>query len=740
MARYIGKELTRVEGVAKVTGKAKYAAEYAVPNLAYGFIVLGTVAKGRITAIDAHEAERAPGVRRVLTHLNAPRLGPKTPTEEPPPKGGRPPEEDKSFRPLQSDRIFFNAQPVALVVADTFEQARYGARLVKVTYDAEKPSTDTEALRGRARVPSKAQPPKRRGDPDAALKSAAFKVDAEYRIPIEHHNPMEPHGAVAFWEGGKLTVFDKSQEVYNDRKHLAASFGVPEEDVTVVSPFVGGAFGSSLRPNYYPSLTAMAARELKRPVKVVYTRTQMFTGHGYRPYTIQRVALGADRSGKLTAIVHDVVHNTSTFEEFSDNTTSFPRRVYACPNLYAPVRIVDTDLNTPTWMRAPGAVSGMFALECAMDELAYALEMDPLELRLANYAETDPETGLPFSSKALRECYRLGAEKFGWKTRKPAPRSMRDGRLLVGWGTATGVWGAFLSPATVRITLKADGTARVASATSDIGPGTYTAMTIIAAEYLGIPPAKITFELGDTRLPRAPSEGGSKTTASVGSAVQSAAQAVAAKLLELANEDGASPLKGVAPAEVELFDGRLRKTGDASRSVPVADLLRRHNLPEITETHESVPSKDREKYSTLAHGAQFVEVKVDPDLGIVRVTRAVEVTASGRIINPLTSHSQEMGGVVWGIGMALTEATEIDHRYGRIMNPNLQHYHVPVNADVHEIETVFVEEDDRIASPLGVKGMGELGMVGIPAAIANAVFHATGKRVRELPITPDKLL
>ena len=739
MAAYIGKPRSRVEGVAKVTGKAKYAAEYAVPNLAYGFIVLGTVAKGRIRAIDAGDAERAPGVVRVFTHENAPKLGPKASKEEPPPKG-QAQEEDKSFRALQSDRIYFNAQPVALVVAETFEQARYASRLVKVTYDPEKPSTDTEAVRDRARLPSKGPAPKTRGNPREALRNAAVKIEAEYRIPMEHHNPMEPHAAIAFWEGDRLTVYDKSQEVYNDRKQLASSFGVPEENVTVLSPFVGGAFGSSLRPNYYPVLTAMAARELKRPVKVVYTRTQMFTGHGYRPYTIQRVALGADRSGKLAAIVHDVVHNTSTFEEFSDNTTNFPRRLYACPNLDAPVKITDTDLNTPTWMRAPGAVSGMFALECAMDELAYALKIDPLELRLVNYADKDPETGLPFSSKALRECYRLGAEKFGWSRRPLEPRSMRDGRWLVGWGMASGVWGAFLSPATVRITLRADGSARVASATSDIGPGTYTAMTIIAAEYLGIPPERVAFELGDTRLPRAPSEGGSKTTASVGSAVYGAALAVAGRLLALANRDEASPLASAGPSDVELVDGRLRSKADSSKSVPVSEVLSRNGLSEVTETFESVPSKERQSYSTLAHGAQFVEVKVDADLGIVRVTRVIEATASGRIINPTTSHSQEIGGVVWGIGMALTEATEIDHRYGRIMNPNLQHYHVPVNADVHEVETMFVEEDDRIVSPIGVKGMGELGMVGIPAAIANAVFHATGRRIRELPITPDKLL
>ena len=739
MARYIGKEMSRVDGVAKVTGKAKYAAEFAVPNLAYGFIVNGSVAKGTITAIDTQEAERASGVIRVFTHLNTPKLGPKTATEQAPPRAAQ--EEDKSFRALQSDRIFFNAQPVALVVAETYEQARYAARLVKVSYNAEKHNTDTEAVRANARVPAQPGPPsKPRGNPEEAMRNAAVKVEAEYRIPIEHHNPMEPHGAIAFWEKDKLTIFDKTQGVYTLRTYLASSFGVPEENVSVVSPFVGGAFGSALRANYYPALTAMAARELKRPVKVVYTRTQMYTGHGYRPCTIQKMALGAEKDGKLSAMIHEAVHNTSAFDEFNDNTTGFTRQVYACPNLYAPTKIVDIDLNTPTWMRAPGAVSGMFALECAMDELAYELKIDPLELRLINYAETDPESGKPWSSKALRECYKLGAEKFGWKDRYAEPRSMRDGRLLVGWGMATGVWGAFQMPAAAQVTLKADGTARVASATSDIGPGTYTVMTMIAAEFLGLEMERVEFELGDTKFPKAPSQGGSWTTSSVGSAVRGAALAIGAKLLELANKDANSALKGAAATDVEMLDGRLQLKSDTSRFVRIADVMKRNRLTELTETYESKPSPERKNYALLAHGAQFIEVKVDPDVGTIRVTRAIEVTACGKIINPKASHSQEIGGVVWGIGMALQEATEIDHRYGRIMNPNLQHYHVPVNADVLEIETMFVEEDDKVVNPLGVKGMGELGLVGIPAAIANAVFHATGKRVRDLPITPDKLL
>ncbi|MBS1796358.1 MAG: xanthine dehydrogenase family protein molybdopterin-binding subunit [Acidobacteria bacterium] len=724
MARYIGKDMSRVEGVAKVTGKAKYAAEFQVKNLAHGFLATGAIARGTIKSIDTTEAERAPGVIRVFTHLNTPKFNTGS---------------DKSFYALQSDRILFNMQPVALVVAETFEQARFASYLVKVEYNGEPHATDTESLLAKARVPGSRKPTPR-GNPDEAMKTAPVKVAAEYRIQMEHHNPIEPHAAIAHWEGDKLTIFDKTQEVYGVRRHLAKVFGLSEDNVQVVSPFVGGAFGASLRPNYYPSLTAMAARELKRPVKVVYTRSQMYTGYGYRPYTIQKIALGAEKSGKLTAMIHDAVHNTSSYEEFNDNTTSMTRGVYACPNLLATTKLVDTDLSTPTWMRAPGAVSGMFALECALDELAYELKIDPLELRLINYAETDPESGRPWSSKALRECYRLGAEKFGWKKRTMEPRSMRDGRLLVGWGVATGVWGAFQAPASVRVTYRADGTAHVASATSDIGPGTYTVMTMIAAEYLGLKPEQVKFELGDTRFPRAPAQGGSLTTASVGSAVYGAALAIVGKLLTLANADANSPLKAAAAADVELMDGRLRLKNDPSRFVVAADLLKRNNLGEIAETYQSMPSAERNKYATQAHGAQFVEVKVDPDIGKVRVTRIIEVTATGKIMNPKTSHSQELGGIVWGIGMALQEATEIDHRYGRIMNHNLQHYHVPVNADILDYESVFIEEDDQIVNPLGIKGMGELCLVGIPAAIACAVFHATGKRVRELPITPEKLL
>jgi xanthine dehydrogenase YagR molybdenum-binding subunit len=738
MARYIGKEMSRVDGVAKVTGKAKYAAEFKVPNLAYGFIVTSTVGKGTIRSIDIAEASRAPGVIHILTHENYPKPAPPAAPELKPEENRN--VRDRSFRALQSNQIFFNMQPIALVLAESFEQARYAARLVRATYNEEKPMTDLESALDQAKIPNPARAPKPRGNPEAALRAAPVRIEAEYTIPIEHHNPMEPHGAIAFWEGDKLTVFDKTQGVYVVRQHLATSFNIPQENVHVISPFVGGAFGSSLRPNYYPALTAMAARVIKRPVKVVYTRQQMFTGHGYRPNTWQKVSLGAESNGKLTALIHDSRNNSSNFDEYVENTTSMPRTLYACPNAHTSQQFVHRDLSTPAAMRAPGAVSGMFALECAMDELAYALKIDPLELRLINFTDVDPDSGKPYSSKALRECYRLGAEKFGWKNRNPEPRSMRDGRLLVGWGMATGVWGAFQRPASVRIALKADGTAHVSSATADIGPGTYTVMTLIAAEYLGLPAEKVKSELGDTRFPPAPVQGGSFTTASVGSAIYESAQNIRQKLLDLANKDTNSPFKTAKIEDTELLDGKLQIKNNPAQSVDVSLLMRRNNVLELVDIHESKPSPEREKYATGAHGAQFVEVKVDPDTGTVNVTRAIEVTACGKIMNPKTSHSQEIGGVVWGIGMALQEATEIDHRYGRIMNPNLQHYHVPVNADIHEIETMFVEEDDKIVNPLSVKGMGELGMVGIPAAIANAVFHATGKRIRDLPITPDKLI
>jgi xanthine dehydrogenase YagR molybdenum-binding subunit len=712
----------RVDGLAKVTGKAKYIAEFKFANLAYGFFIQSTIAKGKITSIDTTEAERQPGVVKIFSHLNSPRDLKGFETDE---DFG---EKSTPFTPLRSGTILFSGQPIAVVVAETIEQARYAASLVKVTYDKQTHSTDLSKVLDKAY--GRTRPV--RGNPTEAFATSDAKIEAEYTIPIEHHNAMEPHASIASWENNRLTIYDKTQGVQGVRNFLAGIFKIPKEDVTVLSPFVGGAFGAALRPTPNTFLSAMVAREVKRPVKIVYTRRQLSTAHGYRPYSIQKIKIGADKTGKLTSIIHSAVTNTSSHEDFNEDLVGISRSLYACPNVETDGKIAKTDLQTPLWMRAPGTVSGAFALESALDELSYQLKIDPLELRLINYAETDPDNGKPFSSKELKKCYMEAAKKFGWEKRKPEVRATREGNWLVGWGMATGTWGAFLSPSSARVTLKADGTALIESGTTDIGPGTYTTISIIAAKTLGLPIEKVKFVLGDSNLPSAPSQGGSLTTASVGTAVQECSQILHKKLFELAK------FENIKFEDIKIESGKFV---GKEKTMSFVEILKTNGLENLSETHTSKPNYgERGKYSTASHGAQFVEVKVDEELGKIKVTRMVEMTAAGKIINPKGARSQEMGAAVWGIGMALTEETEIDHRYGRIMNPNLGGYHVPVNADVLEIDTSFVEEIDTIVNPLGVKGLGELGLVGIPAAIANAIYHATGKRMRNLPITPEKLI
>lgn len=715
----------RVDGVAKVTGKAKYIAEFKFANLAYGYLVQSTIAKGKILQIDTTEAEKQSGVIKIFTHFNTPKNLVQPGTAE------YFDENSRQHLPLTSDEILFNAQPVALVVAETFEQACFAASLVKVRYD--KSNFETNAAKNLDKGFVLGQSPPDRGNPTEAFAKSDAKVDSKYTIPIEHHNAMEPHASIANWVNNKLTIYDKTQGVSGVRDYLAKVFAFPKENITVLSPFVGGAFGASLRPTPNTFLSALASREIKRPVKLVYARRQLSTAYGYRPFSSQNVKLSAEKSGKLTSIIHESFANTSSFENMNEGISENSRSLYACPNVKTVSKLVKTDLFTPYWMRAPGTVTAMFALESAMDELAYQLKIDPLELRLINYAEVDPDNGKPFSSKELRKCYSEAAKKFGWEKRNPEPRSTKDGNWLVGWGMATGTWGAYLAPSSARVTLKSDGTALVESGTTDIGPGTYTTISIIAAKTLGLPIEKVKFILGDSNLPPAPAQGGSLTTASVGTAVQECSQILLKKLFGLAK------IENTKFEEVKVENGGFVKK-DGSK-ITFTEILNKNNLQQFSETHTTNPDYgERGKYSTASHGAQFVEVKVDEELGIVKVTKVVELTAAGKIINPKGAHSQEMGGVVWGIGMALTEETQVDHRYGRIMNPDLGGYYVPTNADILEVDTGFVEEEDKIVNPLGVKGLGELGMVGIPAAIANAIYHATGKRMRDLPITVEKLL
>jgi xanthine dehydrogenase YagR molybdenum-binding subunit len=731
MAPYIGTPTSRVDGHAKVTGAAKYAGEFAGPDLAYGSVVTSTIAKGRIVSIELSAAMSVEGVIAVLTHKNRPPMaGTDRAYMDDVAPGGSP------FRPLYDDKIKFSGQPIALVLAEDFETAKFAASLVRVKYEEEAYITDLHQRLDEAKPIS--TPPKPRGKADKALAAAPVRHVGEYTIPIEHHNPMELFASTVIWGAdGKLVVYDKTQGVQNVQRYLCSVFKMKADEVRVISPYVGGAFGSGLRPQHQAVLAVLGARALQRSVRLVLTRQQMVT-LGYRPESIERVALGAKADGALDAITHDVIAMTSQYEDFARNDTGWSGALYKCANTRYSHKLAKLDLATPADMRAPGAATGVYALECAMDELAVALKMDPVELRLRNYSDRQQDEDAPYTSKELRECYRQGAEAFGWSKRNAEPRSMRDGGDLVGWGMASGIWEALQMKTAARIVLTANGHAEVACATSDIGTGTYTIMAQVAADLLGLPIDNVSIKLGDSSLPASPVEGGSWMAASVSHAIKNAADAVRKELLALAKKMPDSPLKGAKLDEVTLADGKIVSKQDATRAVSIAD-ARRYGRVDRIEQEKSTSFKSLASYACNAHSAVFAEVKVDEQLGVIRVTRVVSAVAAGRILNTKTAHNQIMGSMIWGIGMALHEETLLDHNFGRIMNANFGEYHVPVNADVHDIKVIFVDEPDDIINPLGIKGLGEIGLVGVAAAIANAVYHATGKRVRDLPITLDKL-
>lgn len=738
MAPYIGSPVSRLDGRAKVTGAAKYAAEFNVPDLVHGSVVTSTIAKGRIRRIDASDALRVEGVLQVLTHENRPPMAASNDAYNDAVAA-----EGRHFRPLYDGAIVFNHQPIAVVLAESWEAARFAASLLRIEYDEELHATDLFTARDKAYALSEdafaLSPAKPRGDAVKALAAAERRHEAEYFSPVEHHNPMEPYAATVIWEGGgKLTVHAKTQGVQNVHHYLCSVFEAKPEDIRVLSRYMGGGFGSGLRPQYETVLAVLAARALERSVRVVLTRQQMY-GLGYRPATIQRIAIGAKPDGTIDAVTHEAIAMTSQYEEFARKDTIWSSVLYKSATARYAHKLTRLDVPTPCDMRAPGAASGIYGLECAMDELAVALKLDPLELRTLAYSDRDQNADLPYTSKELRECYHQGAAAFGWSKRNAEPRSMRDGGDLVGWGMATGVWEALDVPIATRIALTANGHAAVACATSDIGTGTYTVMGQVAAEMLGLPLENIDVKLGDSTLPPSPVEGGSWIASSVSNAIAATAALIREDLLGWARQISGSPLADAKLGDVVLADGSLVLKRDPRRAVSIADAMRQGGVDRI-ERQKTIDSPDDGKHARNTHSAIFAEVKIDEQLGVIRVTRLVSAIAAGRILNPKTARSQILGGMVWGVGMALHEETLIDHSFGRIMNANIAEYHVPTNADVHDLEVIFVDEPDALINPLGLKGLGEIGIVGVAAAIANAVYHATGKRVRALPITLDKLL
>ena len=697
--------MKRVDGRLKVTGAATYSAEFNVKGLVYGVLVAGTIAKGRIKSIDTKKAINAPGVLAVITCFNCPKV-PGYEDAGPNAKG--------PVKIFHDDRILYNGHPIALVLADTFERALYAASLVKAEYIVEKHHTSLKDNITNA-VPPHDDAEYKRGDIDA-WKSAPVKLEQEYLLPSEVHNPMELHGIVARWDtADKITVWTKTQGVKDTQNTISQTFKLPLDNVQVNSKFVGGAFGSALQVWPHEVAALIGAQVVKRPVKLVLSRADMFTSVGYRPHTWQKIGIGATADGKLVGISHQAVGQTSTYEDFFEGPADVSRQLYACPNVYTGNKILSLDVGSPIWMRGPGPATGTFALESAMDELSYALNIDPIELRLRNYAETDPESGHPFSGKNLKDAYKMGAENIGWNERKQTPGSVTKDGWLVGYGVSGGIFGADREPATVKATMMADGRLILQTAVSDIGPGTATAMVSIAAETMGMPVSKIRFDLGDSSLPPAPQQGGSTITSSVGSAVYMACTDLKEKFQQLIGNGGTEK-----PDYVQV--------------------LKQHNLSKLEVITASQAGKEVEKYAMYSWSVHFIKVLVNPATGVVKIDKVTCVADSGRIISPKTARSQIVGGAIMGIGMALTEEAVIDHRYGKVVNNNMADYHVPVNADIPQIDALFVNKPDYNINPIGAKGMGEISLIGMAAAVTNAVYNATGKRVRDLPVTPDKLV
>ena len=775
MNEIIGKPVDRVDGFLKVTGGATYSAEFKVDNLAYGVVVQSTISSGRIKNIDTSKAEKLVGVLAVITYKNAMQLHQLAGGSSDPGSGKL---GEKDLLPLQSDRIFYDGQHIAVVVANTFENAEHAATLVKVDYETAQPIIEVE--QSTIYTPAKglggSEIQTKRGDAQKAITDAEIIINETYTTPVYHHNAMEPHATIAEWKDNIVTIYDSTQSVVGSRSSIAQMLGLQPEQVHLISEYIGGGFGSKGFTWPHSVLAPMAAKHVGRPVKIVLDRSNMFTSNGRRSKTIQKVVLGSGKNGRLLTIQHSTTAETSFVDEFVEQAGVATKMLYDSPNLEVSHSVGRINKGTPCPMRAPGEAPGTFALEVAMDELAYKLKMDPLELRLANYAEKDPQTGKPFSSKNLRECYERGAKLIGWPQRNATPGSMREGNLLVGYGMATAVYPANRTASSVKMQIFPDGHAIIFCATQDIGTGTYTILTQIAAEATGLPLDKIQCKLGDSQFPKGPNSGGSQTAASAGSAVWAAGLTLKSKVIKLAIEDKKSPLFGQTEQAVKAENGKLFVESEPSKAETYAQLIARQKLPMVqvelttnastkeTQSQEANPAAkgaaggaddkedqqsaavkqdeevDRKKYNFHSFGAHFVKVTVDPLLGKVKVEQCVGVMDIGKVLNQKTAVNQIMGGMVFGIGMTLFEETVYDPNNGRVVTRDLEKYIVPVNADMPKFDIEFINKPDPFISPVGARGIGEIGITGISAAIANAIYHATGKRIRELPITPEKLL
>ncbi len=737
--------MDRVDGRLKVTGGAKYAGEFAVANLAHAVLVQSTIARGRVREMDVRAAERAPGVLAVITYANQPTTA--RPTN--PPSG--------DSKRLLDPEIVHSGQNIGVVIAETFEEALAASEMIRVVYDTAKSDATFEDRLDTGFAPKTGNRPadSKRGDIEAGLRSGATKVDQIYRTPIEHHNPMEPHATIAMWKGEELLAYDATQGVANSAQNLAEQFHLTPDQVHVIDPFVGGGFGCKGQSWPHTPIAAMAAKVVGRPVKLELTRRQMFTSNGHRPPTRQADTFAADEHGKLVALRHEHHNHTSQRDEFMEPTGSLHSLLYSCPNVLVSHKLVRADVPAPTYQRAPGESSGSFSIETAMDELAWQLGIDPLELRLRNYAEKDEAGNKPWSSKSLRDCYRRGAERFGWSERNPKIGSMTKEGLLVGYGMATASYPANFRAAAAKARMYPDGRVLIQCGTQDLGTGTYTILTQIAADAIGVSPSFVRVEIGDSKLPGAPTSGGSCSAASAGSAVMAAAQALRGRVIGFATADETSPLWNLGPKELDVKEGRISAKADPSRSMTYAEIFARYGKDAVEQTASAQPGMERGPaaaqgsqggqagpggYTMQAFGAQFCEVHIDPELRTVRVARWVGSFAVGKVLNEKTCRSQLHGGIVWGIGMGLLEETIVDPRHGRFLNTNLAEYHVPVNRDIPPIEIILVPEEDKLVSLVGAKGAGEIGITGVAAAIGNAIHHATGKRVRDIPITLDKIL